>query len=40
MKKELIKGIFAVGLALYTSKTLIIGDVHMGYEEAIFASFK
>ncbi|MFA5887837.1 MAG: metallophosphoesterase [Candidatus Nanoarchaeia archaeon] len=35
MKKELIKGIFAIGLSLYTSKTLIIGDVHMGYEEAI-----
>jgi len=35
MKKQLIKGIFALGLSLYTSKTLIIGDVHMGYEEAI-----
>lgn len=35
MKKQLIKGIFAVGLSLYTQKTLIIGDVHMGYEEAI-----
>ncbi|MFH1065356.1 MAG: metallophosphoesterase [Nanoarchaeota archaeon] len=35
MKKELLKGITAVGLALYTSKTLILGDVHMGYEEAI-----
>ena len=35
MKKELIKGITAIGLALYTQNTLILGDVHMGYEEAI-----
>ncbi|MDD4878327.1 MAG: metallophosphoesterase [Candidatus Nanoarchaeia archaeon] len=35
MKKELINGIFAVGLSLYTSKTLILGDVHIGYEEAM-----
>lgn len=35
MKKELIKGITAVGLALYTHKTLIIADIHMGYEEAM-----
>lgn len=35
MKKELIKGITAVGLSLYTQMTLILGDVHMGYEEAI-----
>ena len=35
MKKELIKGIFALGLSLYAHKTLIIADVHIGYEEAM-----
>ncbi len=35
METKLIWGIRAVGLALYINKTLILGDVHMGYEEAI-----
>ena len=35
MKKEFINGIFGVGLSLYTQKTLVIADIHMGYEEAV-----
>ncbi|MDI6736946.1 MAG: metallophosphoesterase [Nanoarchaeota archaeon] len=35
MKKQLLKGITAIGLFLYTQKTLIIADIHMGYEEAM-----
>ncbi|MBU2637702.1 MAG: metallophosphoesterase [Nanoarchaeota archaeon] len=35
METKLVWGIRAVGLALYVNKTLIMGDVHMGYEEAL-----
>lgn len=35
MKKELLKGIYAIDLALYFNTTLVIADIHMGYEEAI-----
>ncbi|HII15072.1 MAG TPA: metallophosphoesterase [Nanoarchaeota archaeon] len=35
MAFEIFKGIFAIDLALYFDKTLVISDVHMGYEEAV-----